>query len=461
MLNITCTLVKKVMKKPLLTAKEQELLNEFPADNLSLLPKLLNIDISVSGGDDLSESVEDPTKMRAELREKRVLNMDPATSRPIYYYDFAVNEAEGENGCLRYKPGDSFGFYPKLSDEEVKFLAEKLQTTSLDDLIKISASPESLSSFFPGKKIEQGSVVVKMGELLGRLDVRGLPKKAVLRTLAEYCQDERDSAVLLFLSSRKGSDAFNRLRTEFLSVQTLLAALDSLKPTLEVLASVVGPLQPRFYSSCRQQVDSSFQIVFNVNESVLASEFKIRGVCSSWLASSLEIGHSVPILQRSISHFRLPDPLKSDQPIIMIAAGTGVAPFIGFLETLQCQSEKPFSWLIFGFRNFQDDFIFANELESFKVNGILSRLSLAVSRDPVEPKMYVQDVIRKEKAEFSKILQDALIYVCGDELTMIKGVNEAITELILENNPQMNLKEAETLMSQWTKEKKIIRDIWV
>ena len=457
------------MKKPLLIAKEYDQLKEFPADNLSLVPKLINVNISITKTVESEEFISSD-KLLAELKSIKVLNKDPTTtSKPIYCYDFSVKVPEGFD--FKYQPGDSFGFYPKLSGEEVKFLAEKLEV-SLDDLIKISGPIETISAFFPAYKILENneSLIIKTGEFLSRLDIKGFPKKAVLRTLAEYCQDEKEANLLLFLSSRNGSDAYNRLRTEMFSVQILLAAFDSFKLTLEVMASLVGPLQPRFYSCCRKQVNSSFQIVFNVteNDSIESvPESKIKGACSGWLESlKLDNDELLPIQQRSISHFRLPpEPLPIDRPIIMIATGTGVAPFIGFLETLKSQNSnfKLFTWLIYGFRSFKDDFIFQDELEYFKAQGILSRLSLAVSRDPFKPKTYVQDVIRKEKDEFFKLLkdEDAIIYVCGDELKMIKGVNEVILELIIENNPEMNQKEAEGLLMKWTKEKKIIRDIWV
>lgn len=457
------------MKKPLLTVKEYEQIQEFPLDNLSLVPKLVNINVSVTKTTD-SVSVETSGKLLAQLKGTKVLNKDPTTTKPIHYYDFIVKVPEGSD--FNYQPGDSFGFYPKISGEDVEFLAEKLQV-SLDNLIKISGPIETLSAFFPSRLIHEipddnkfkFSVIERTSEFLSRLDIKGFPKKATLRTLAEYCQDEKEASILLFLSSRNGSDAYNRLRNEIFSVQTILAAFDSLKPTLEVMASVVGPLQPRYYSCCRQQQNDSpsFQIVFNVIELSPEStpEFKVKGVCSGWLESLNPDSEFLPIQQRSISHFRLPDPLPIDSPIIMIAAGTGVAPFIGFLESLKSKNSKLFTWLIFGFRSLQDDFIFQDELESFKADKTLSRLSLAVSRDPVEPKTHVQDVIRKEKEEFSKLLNKAIIFVCGDELTMIKGVNDVILELILEINPEMNQKEAEALLMKWNKEKKIIRDIWV
>lgn len=457
------------MKKPLLTAKEYDLLKDFSAEaNLSLLPKLLPINISITKVTDESaertpESLE--KKLTAQLKSHRILNKDP--SRPVYYYDFQVlSEAEE----FKYEPGDSFGFYPELLREEVENLSEKLGGIDFKELVKITGPKDVLSSFFPKHDLsnEIDGLIVQIGEVLSRIDLRSFPKKAILRTLAEYCSNESDSNMLLFLSSRAGSDAYNRLRGEMLSGQIILAAIDSLKNVpIEVLASLFGPLQPRYYSCCRSMSSEntkSFQIVFNVSEGSPEScpDFKVKGACSGWLESlSIEPQTTIPIIKRSINHFRLPDEFCPARPIIMIACGTGIAPFIGFLELLQ--ERQVYNWLIFGLRSCKTDFIFQEEVESFLQNGTLSKLSLAQSRDPDVPKTYVQDVLKKEKTEFTQLIyeKDALIYVCGDELTMIKGVNDAIVEIIMENQPELSQKEADNLLMKWTKEKKIIRDIWI
>lgn len=450
------------MRKPLLTAKELESVKDFPVDNLTLIPKLVDFALHLKQTNENERSIISSYKpaLLAELKHSKVLNKNQAAvSRPIYYYDFAVTVPETES--FSYQPGDSFGFYPKLSAEEVDFIAEKVQV-SPSRTVHLTGPLEILAAYFPQHQIEESGLIIKVSDLISRLDVRSFPKKATLRTVAEYCQDEQESTALLFLSSRNGSDAYNRLRSELLSIQILLAAFDSINLPLEALVNLAGPLQPRYYSACRKQEGNSFQIVFNVSETSIESS-EIKGVCSSWLESlnGQSCSATLPIIQRSISHFRLPSPLTS-RPIIMIAAGTGLAPFIGFLEVLQSQPVKPFTWLIFGYRSHQDDFIFEEELKEFQSSGILSRLALAASRDSVEPKTYVQDVIRKEKDEFYHLLQDedALVYVCGDELTMIKGINDAIVELIMERTA-VTKKEADGLLLQWTRDKKIIRDIWV
>jgi sulfite reductase alpha subunit-like flavoprotein len=456
-----CWIVGKKMKKPILTAKELEALKSFPTDDLSLVPKLILSAFEVVAlGDSKFEPTSfllDPLKLSASLRDKRTLNSD--ASRPIYQLDFVVADTADN---FEYEAGDSFGFHPELPEETVLWLQDRLGLKEAE-LIKVTGPSvgKLVVDLFPQFQEQPAlnDAILHTSKVLSRLDFTGFPKKALLRALAECCQDESEASILLFLSSRAGSEAYNRLRSEMLSVQVLLAALDSLTPPLSLLLTALNPLQARYYSCCNKFVkNGDFKIVFSVTETALPSGFIARGICSTWLkAMEPSSTQFFPITKRSIQNFRLPSDLDlQNRPIILIAAGTGISPFIGFLETLQSLNSR-FVWLIFGCRSEQDDFIFRDEIESFLQASTLSKLSLALSRDPVKPKMYVQNVILEEADLFSKLMleDDALCYICGDELTMIKGVNDAISEVITPHTSIPNV------LLQWTKEKKIIRDIWV
>ena len=68
----------------------------------------------------------------------------------------------------------------------------------------------------------------------------------------------------------------------------------------------------------------------------------------------------IPIFERSNQHFHLPDDPAT--PIIMIGPGTGVAPFIGFLDHRACLLKTGVSlgpaWLFFGCRHKERDFLY-------------------------------------------------------------------------------------------------------
>lgn len=297
-------------------------------------------------------------------------------------------------------------------------------------------------------------------------------------SLASFCPPSSPAHHLLrFLASKHpaASACYNRLRDdEFLSYRVLKAVLgDELPVPEEQLPGLLGPLQPRYYSACRAQTEMpdkrSFQFCFNVSRQWRDGACVFEGLASAWLERQILAGSSAgsravtfPVVKReSQLHFRLPASLTPVQPIIMIAAGTGVAPFVGFLDQLRAAGDQaPFCWLVFGCRQVESDFIFRPEIVAAQPKP-LSRLDLAVSQPEAgaeKEKEYVQDVLRRESDRLFQLLmvEGARVYVCGDELGMIKGVNEVICELLIRKGVVGSEREAMQLLQQ-----RIIRDIWI
>src|SRR3546814_1074114 len=93
---------------------------------------------------------------------------------------------------------------------------------------------------------------------------------------------------------------------------------------------------------------------------------------------------ALPIYIQSNPHFRLPG---DDAPIIMIGAGTGVAPYRAFLQEREVRGAAGKSWLFFGERNFRSDFLYQTEWQDWLKDGTLGRMDVAFSRDGSEKKI--------------------------------------------------------------------------
>ena len=92
--------------------------------------------------------------------------------------------------------------------------------------------------------------------------------------------------------------------------------------------------------------------------------------------------HAIPVYVQANPHFRLPD---DDVPIIMIGAGTGVAPYRAFLQEREARGAAGKSWLFFGERNFRSDFLYQTEWQGWLKDGVLEphgRRLLARRRPP-------------------------------------------------------------------------------
>ena len=131
--------------------------------------------------------------------------------------------------------------------------------------------------------------------------------------------------------------------------------------------------------------------------------------------------------------FRLPD--DASVPIIMIGPGTGLAPFRGFLQERAAQKAKGATlgpaMLFFGCRHPDQDFLYADELKAFAVDGTCD-LHTAFSRFDGQ-KTYVQHLVAAQKEKVWRLIeQGAIIYVCGDGGKMEPDVKAALVAIYRE-----------------------------
>lgn len=146
------------------------------------------------------------------------------------------------------------------------------------------------------------------------------------------------------------------------------------------------------------------------------------GLISNQLGSATQ-GDRFQIAIRSNPSFHLPKP---HAPIIMVAAGTGLAPFLGFLAALKAERAAGPHWLFFGEQSETHDSYLKSELEAYQSDGTLHRYSTAWSQGP-NPQ-YIQSVLASHRAELIDWVRNknAHIYLCGAR----QGFGEAATRLL-------------------------------
>ena len=193
------------------------------------------------------------------------------------------------------------------------------------------------------------------------------------------------------------------------------------------LVKLLQPLQPRLYSIASSQ--SAFEDEIHLTVSTLQFQAHGRnhlGGASGYLTKRIEAGDAVDIYIVENRGFRLPQ--DQDAPIIMVGAGTGIAPFRAFLQERELQTGGGRNWLMFGNRHFHRDFLYQTDWLRYRKTGLLNRASVAFSRDG-EPGTYVQNRLMEEGAEVYRWLQDgAHLYVCGG-IEMEKAVQQTILKI--------------------------------
>ena len=156
-----------------------------------------------------------------------------------------------------------------------------------------------------------------------------------------------------------------------------------------------------------------------------------NGVASTYLAS-LQPGDKLHVAIRpSHAAFHLPaDAART--PLICVAAGSGLAPFRGFIQERAAQlaagRKLAPALLFFGCRKPGVDDLYAEELGRWEAMGAVSvRCAYSRAQDRSEGCKYVQDRLWHERDEVEGLWErGAKVYVCGS-----REVGEGVKEVVL------------------------------
>lgn len=335
------------------------------------------------------------------------------------------------------------------------------------------------------------------------LDLHAIPKKAFIGALLKSgcVKDSDEIRALEILCSREGAAVYTneilQKQKTFLDLIKDFPSLSFSCDTIGVLLEQLPRLMPRPYSIASSPLNKTDAFIENVetcesNTTELKVIFSVdhpAGITTKYLEKlvrqqlkSEAVEPLVDLYLRKTNNFRLIDSDFST-PIIMIAAGTGIAPFLGFLEhrhqqilrnqhqaTLTSDPERlcpSQSWLIFGSRT-KSGQIYGPELQDFLQNGSLSKLTEAFSRDSNHNEYkYVQDVIRKHADEFVNLFLKhnnegnivTKTFICGSS-KMVQDVQNVIQQCLIEVTGCSET-DAQDRMTAMKKSGQYIEDAWV
>ncbi len=211
----------------------------------------------------------------------------------------------------------------------------------------------------------------------------------------------------------------------------VLAALEKfpgIKPDPEAFIEALDPMQPRLYSISSSPKAAAGKVSLTIDSVRYTIGRRNRvGVASTWFADRIAPGAKIRAYVQKAEHFGLPaDPTT---PVIMIGPGTGIAPFRAFLQERMATKAPGRNWLFFGHQHRDHDFFYEDELSGLRSAGVLTRLSLAWSRDDRQ-KFYVQDRMREVGRDlWAWLAEGAHVYVCG-AIAMGKDVESALVDVI-------------------------------
>jgi sulfite reductase (NADPH) flavoprotein alpha-component len=305
---------------------------------------------------------------------------------------------------IDYTVGDSFGLYstndPGLADAVIRALAApadfpiggRTLRDVLIDGVSLAPAPDTLF------------------QLLSY--ITGGDRRQKAKALAEGGDPDGDAATLDVLAA--------------------LEKFPGVRPDPEAFVESLEPLQPRLYSIACSPKSNPNGVALTVDAVRYSAKGRQRlGVASTFVAERVKPGQQIRAYVQKAHQFGLPaDPAV---PIIMIGPGTGVAPFRAFLHERMATKAPGRNWLFFGHQRRDYDFFYEDEFAGMKAAGVLTRLSLAWSRDGKE-KFYVQDRMREVGRDlWSWLTEGAHLYVCGDGKHMAKDVERALVDIVAQH----------------------------
>ncbi|MEU8007878.1 bifunctional nitrate reductase/sulfite reductase flavoprotein subunit alpha [Catellatospora sp. NPDC049111] len=335
-------------------------------------------------------------------------------------------------GALDYEAGDALGVWPtNCADLVTEWLA--------------------VTGLHPDEIVDVGGPVSLAEALLRRLDITRVTP-SLLRFVAERSHDAHLKTLLR--PDNKGELAkwtWDRQAVDVVAGHAVRAAAAD-------WVAVLPRLQPRLYSI------SSSPLLDPARVSLTVSVVRFgnhrgqprKGVCSSFLADAAP-DTPVPVFLQRTPHFR--PPADGATPMIMVGPGTGVAPFVAFLQQRRATGARGRNWLFFGEQRRATDFYYADELAELVEDGVLTRLDLAFSRDQ-RSKVYVQDRMREHGAQLWAWLQEgAHFYVCGDAARMAKDVDAALREIAALHG-RLDPAAAAAYVKQLAADRRYLRDVY-
>ncbi len=350
----------------------------------------------------------------------------PGALREVRHLEIALPE-----GGLGYEPGDALGIWPENPPSAVAEIAALLGAA-------------------PDEPVSRDGRTLPLADWLGREREITRLTRPFLEAHAKRAGSEELTALLA-----PGRQEALRSALRDWQVADLLREYPAGWSASELVAAL-RPLAPRLYSIAASR--SAVGDEAHLTVALLAGERGGRersGAASSYLARS--DGQPLRAFIEANPRFRLP--ADSSRDIVMVGAGTGVAPYRGFLQERAETGACGRNWLVFGSRHLDRDFLYQAEWTEALKKGRLHRLDAAFSRD-TEQKRYVQHCLHEQGAElFAWLEAGATLYVCGDAERMAPDVHAALLDVVARHSGR-DAEAAAEYVAALAAAKRYLRDVY-
>ncbi|KAK7429431.1 NADPH-cytochrome P450 reductase [Neonectria magnoliae] len=372
---------------------------------------------------------------------------------------------------VKYKTGDHVAVWPENPTEEVDRLLRVLEIEMKRDIpITITQKSEYDDVKVPG-------LTTTDALFRAYLEICSPVPRETVSALALIAPSVAVKEALEAISKDKEAYA-SFLERHHVTLARLLEYAVNIDPAtswsslpLSFVIDVLPPTQPRLYSIASSRITSprAIALAVSVKPSTLSGnpDAVIPGLTSTYLSTkkpSNEVVTATPNIYVQVRKSAFKLPVNAAIPLVMVAAGTGIAPLRAFLHERARLSSVGKQVgpvvLFFGCQN-EADYLYQDELADFSSGQLAGKLEVvtAFSRAGGK-KTYVQDMVRLRKQDVTRMLgdEDAAFYICG-AATMAKAVGNVLTEATMETH---GWSETEAIKWRATKKKenRWFEDVW-
>lgn len=291
---------------------------------------------------------------------------------------------------FHFKPGDSIGMLCPNSD------------TLVDEIMEVLGIKNSYCQIRrPGKNSFSYTGAIR-DFFKYHFDFTSLPKKSLLANLARGCT-ETNRKYIEYLCSKEGMADYLGMGRRWNNIIDIIKTFKC-RPVLEEVIGECEIVKPRYFSLINK-IGRESEILVGITNKIFDGFVRYGHVSDFLVRSEAE---EVELSLRTNLLFRMD---YSSRKLLAICTGTGIAPFLSFVSNLQPHQSI---WIIYGFRNDEDDL--SKLIEPDK--------KVRVSRVKSSAGVYVTDYLIESIDEVKEYVdEECIVYACG-KMEMQKRVFE-------------------------------------
>ncbi|HEV7791472.1 MAG TPA: cytochrome P450 [Pseudonocardia sp.] len=426
-----------------------------------------HIEVPAATGPRLSVSVVNRQLTNPVITSYRARPALVRTNRDLHRQDAAQPAARSTRHIevvlpagVGYRAGDHLGVLPRNS---IDLIQRVMRRFTLDAGMYLT--------IIPNRGTHTHLPVDEPAPLLGVLgscvELQDVATRADVEVLAQYTDDPAQRAALLALAGDDPESQARYRERVFMPYRSILDLLDEFPACalpFDSYLDLLPPLRPRYYSiSSSPLLDPA---VCSITTGVLrvparSGDGEFTGICSGHLERTAPNSTVFVFVREPTIAFRPPaDPTV---PMIMVGAGTGLAPFRGFLQERAAQAEqgRPVgpSLLFFGCRDPERDYLYADELRDLAKLCPL-RVRTVFSQQPRNGRRYVQDELLARHDEVWELLeQGGAAFVCGNANTIAPGVRAALADIYRQHTGG-SAAQAQAWLAELRAADRFLEDVW-